>query len=122
MPTYVYQCQQCEDCIEVFHSMSEVDKPSIETIEEITCCCEVMKRIPCVPQLMGFEGGTSTSEDSKLQKKQKSLKARSRTHFMNEGIKEVTDPGLRRHYEKSIKTNPVYTQNKGRDHEKWKTE
>lgn len=124
MPTYVYQCRKCNDWKEVTHTMDECSKPSALTIVEIICpvCGLLMGRIPCVPQLMGFEGGSTTSEQSKLQKKQKSLKERSRTHFMNEGIKEVKDPDLRMHFEKSIKTNPVYTKHAGKDHEKWRTE
>lgn len=43
MPLYEYNCPKCDkkcnNPIEVLHSISELEKPSDETIKEITCFC-----------------------------------------------------------------------------------
>lgn len=41
MPSYDYGCPKCGRIVEsVIHTIAELEKPSEETIEEITCHCE----------------------------------------------------------------------------------
>lgn len=43
MPTYDYVCPNCKAIQEdVIHSISELDNPSPETLQEITCYCKKM--------------------------------------------------------------------------------
>lgn len=44
MPTYDYICLKCKTEIEVLHTIAELEKPSPETKEEITCCGKLMVR------------------------------------------------------------------------------
>lgn len=37
MPLYTYKCKACNKVKEVFHSISEIDDPSNETLEKISC-------------------------------------------------------------------------------------
>ena len=101
MPNYVYRCQWCKKEIEVFHTMKEVDEPSEELLEKISCplkedCVEknlkhcakdedlVFKRIPQMPQIMGMVNGSSLKGKERAQTIQKERKQRSHEHFKKE--------------------------------------
>lgn len=36
---YEYECPKCEEVFEVSHAISEIDNPSLKTLEKITCHC-----------------------------------------------------------------------------------
>lgn len=59
MPLYNYKSKNGISK-EVFHSMCECDKPSEKTLKEITLPTgEIMVRTPSLPNLVGFQNGTS---------------------------------------------------------------
>lgn len=62
MPRYIYVHPDTDEEIEIFHSMSEVKKPSSELLKKITLSDgRVMKRKIVAPQLYGFDNmGRST--------------------------------------------------------------
>lgn len=114
MPTYCYQCSKCTKAIEIFHSMSEVDKPTEETIEQTTCKKHGrMKRVPQLPQLMGSSEGTFKNEAQLRQEKKAQRKQRSRMHFKNEVLPHMKEtPKILDHFKNK-------TKNLGKkDHEK----
>ncbi|MGK7394133.1 MAG: hypothetical protein ACNS62_06155 [Candidatus Cyclobacteriaceae bacterium M3_2C_046] len=56
MPTYIYIHPDTNEEIEIFHSMSEVKKPSLKLLEQITLPDgRVMQRKIVAPALVGFD-------------------------------------------------------------------
>ena len=88
MPNYVYKCLGCGKTVEVFHSISEIDNPTEQTIEETTCplnrdCLADWRtkigsmelpseqelrfdRVPQAPMIQGSYGGSILSGAEKI--------------------------------------------------------
>jgi hypothetical protein len=105
MPVYIYKCKWCGGTKEVVHSITEIDNPSEETLEETTCPydreCRTnieqhlgmetptasdlkLVRVPQAPQLMGFVNGSSLKGSERNEEIQKERKKRSTEHFKKE--------------------------------------
>lgn len=103
MPNYIYKCKACGGEKEVFHSISEIDNPTEETLQETSCPfdrdCEVswrdklgielpdesdlrLRRVPQAPQVMGMYNGSSLSGEEKKAHIQKERKSRSHQDFL----------------------------------------
>lgn len=113
MPIYEYQCEECGEVKEVLHSYPELEKPSEETIKEITCHGR-MVRIFSAPHVANSQGGVTVSESTLLAQKQEQRKVRSRAHFKNDVLPTIKNPGERRHFENKFKGTKTI------DHEKMK--
>jgi predicted nucleic acid-binding Zn ribbon protein len=76
MPYYRYSCVYCKHSIDIEHPISECEKPTLETLAQITCAKHgiSMRR---VPQEVAFNG-TGTTEQEKLKQKQRQQKIRAR--------------------------------------------
>ena len=105
MPVYLYKCKACGVTKEFAHSMSEVDEPTEETIQETSCHYDRdcrsnwesilgmelpteqdfrFKRVPQSPVLHGFTNGTSVKGQEKTQAIQAERKKRSVDNFKKE--------------------------------------
>lgn len=115
MPTYIYQSQCGKKTIEIFHSMSECDKPTSELITKTTYKGSRMHRVPQLVQLAGFMNGTSTDEKTLLKAKQTQRKIRSKIEFMNNiDTNDKVPPAEKKMYKQRFKDLPK------KDHEKMK--
>jgi hypothetical protein len=127
MPTYEYKCKACGITKEVFHPMSELDKPSEKTIQETSCaynnraCLGAWKnfldvleipskedlkfeRVISSPYIMGSYGGTSLSGQEKTKAIQKERKKRSTENFKKE-IFPTLGKKDKKHFENKWKKN-----------------
>lgn len=94
MPTYVYRDDQTGFEKDVFHSMSECDKPSEATLAEITHEGRIMHRVIQATAIAEFGSLSVLSKKDRLKSrqdpaKQQKMIQRSRDHAKKTGVHEM---------------------------------
>lgn len=90
MPTYDYSCTKCGNVKEVFHSISELEIPSEETLEEITCCDRVM--------VQAFITAPAVKTPTASHFITKDRKKRNKDHFKKEVLPSIIDKDAKKHH------------------------
>jgi tRNA A37 threonylcarbamoyladenosine modification protein TsaB len=109
MPVYVYRCSKCKKEKEVVHSIKEIDEPTEELINGITCHGRQMIRVPQLTNLQSGKPDRELLADKQKEEKRKARLATAQQVEANDKDIQAQDrPYLRNKYKKTkgLKGNP----------------